>query len=71
MVAHEFLFPSRWGGREGMIAVHLVSCDGHAIYKECVYKHEPFCEPVEALLADWAAYRDSRSEDKVRFKKRL
>lgn len=65
MVAHEFLFPSRWGGREGMIAVHLVSCDGHAIYKECVYKHEPFCEPVEQLLADWASYRDQRNDKRV------
>jgi len=46
MVAHSFLFPSNFGGQEGMIAVHLVSCYGHAIYKECVYKHEWFCEPV-------------------------
>jgi len=65
MVAHEFLFPSRWNGREGMIAVHLVSCDGHAVYKECVYKQEPFCEPVAQLLDDWAAYRDARVDDKV------
>jgi len=28
MVAHSFLFPSNFGGQEGMIAVHLVSCYG-------------------------------------------
>lgn len=45
--------------------MHLVSCDGHAVYKECVYKKETFCEPVAELLDDWAAYRDARTDDKV------
>jgi len=63
MVAHSFLFPSNFGGQEGMIAVHLVSCYGHAIYKECVYKHEWFCEPVAELLESWAGYREWRMEE--------
>mmetsp|Transcript_3825 Transcript_3825/g.11928 ORF Transcript_3825/g.11928 Transcript_3825/m.11928 type:complete len:1069 (-) Transcript_3825:64-3270(-) len=63
MVAHSFLFPSNFGGQEGMIAVHLVSCYGHAIYKECVYKHEWFCEPVAELLESWANYREWRMEE--------
>ena len=61
---HFLLYVLR-NGREGMIAVHLVSCDGHAIYKECVYKQEPFCEPVKELLESWAAYRDQRTNAQV------
>jgi uncharacterized membrane protein YdfJ with MMPL/SSD domain len=36
---------------------------GHAIYKECVYKHEWFCEPVAELLESWAGYREWRMEE--------
>ena len=35
-----------WREQEGMVAVHLVSCYGHAVYAECLYKNDWCCGPA-------------------------
>ncbi|EOD31781.1 hypothetical protein EMIHUDRAFT_231415 [Emiliania huxleyi CCMP1516] len=59
------IFPPAHEGREGMLPVHLVSCDGRPIYKECVFKREPFCEPIEQVLKDLEHYRADRSPSNI------
>mmetsp|Transcript_19669 Transcript_19669/g.58031 ORF Transcript_19669/g.58031 Transcript_19669/m.58031 type:complete len:95 (+) Transcript_19669:3-287(+) len=46
-----------------MVAVPLVSCYGHAVYAECLYKNDWFCEPVGELLESWEGYRQERIRD--------